>query len=44
MKKQLLVFFIFLVNVVFGQIPTETENVSVFGINKLPTRTAAWPS
>ena len=44
MKKQLLVFFIFLVNVVFGQIPTETENVSVFGINKLPARTTAWPS
>jgi beta-galactosidase len=28
----------------FAQIPTEIEDVSVFGINKLPARTTVWPS
>jgi len=27
-----------------GQIPTEIEDVAVFGIHKLPARTAIWPS
>jgi beta-galactosidase len=27
-----------------SQIPTEIEDVSVFGINKLPARTTVWPS
>jgi len=28
----------------FSQIPSEIEDVSVFGINKLPARTMVWPS
>jgi len=28
----------------FSQIPTEIEDVCVFGINKLPARTTVWPS
>ena len=28
----------------FSQIPTEIEDVNIFGINKLPARTTVWPS
>ena len=45
MRYYLLSVFAFLFFVVsFGQMPTEIENVAVFGINKLPARTAVWPS
>ena len=40
----ILVLFIPISTWCFSQIPTEIEDVSVFGINKLPARTTVWPS
>ena len=35
---------IFLSNIVYAQVPPEIQNPEIFGINKLPPRTSAWPS
>jgi len=43
-KKLFLFFYLLIPNLVFSQIPTEIEDVRVFGINKLPARTTVWPS
>jgi len=39
-----IIISIFISGLSFSQIPTEIEDVSVFGINKLPARTTVWPS
>lgn len=44
MKKLLLAISILISTWCFSQIPTEIEDVNIFGINKLPARTMVWPS
>jgi len=44
MKKIIIIFFVLLSKMVCGQIPSEIEDVNIFGINKMPARTAFWPS
>jgi len=44
MKRVLFFLYIFIGYFVSAQVPTEIEDVKVFDINKLPARTAVWPS
>lgn len=44
LKTFLLGLFFIIYNLITAQVPAEIEDVNVFGINKLPARTAIWPS
>jgi len=44
MKKTLIACLLYLgFSVTYAQVPPEIENPEIFGINKLPARTAIWP-
>ena len=44
MKKNIILIFLFYINCLFSQVPDQIQDPWIIGIEKLPPRTAHWPS